>query len=240
MARQGRHGVTLAGTRRAVVRQVRVEIPSRQLPPDPGPNRGKHGEGAAVTQTSGIQTTTGRTCRLRAMTRRKAGRGLATRDEHAVLARAGLDTARSLEEAIEIVQGLRARPILIDEHELGEGISGLWLATPVNDHIIVNPRAVLFHEHRQIVVAHELMHILEAVEEPDQDEPHTHPSAASGTLSDPGAAGVPSVDGVAFGARTRYDDPTERRVESLACALMMLIRARGGVAARLTAMAMFS
>ena len=134
--------------------------------------------------------------------------------EYATLVASGLDTARSLDEAIHIVRDLRAHRIEVVDEPLGEGLSGMWLGFPGCDRIIVNSESALSPRHREFIVAHELMHILEAVDDPSQER-----SSAN---------------------RTGYDDPTEHRVESLACTLMMSIQSGGGVAARLTAMGTFS
>ncbi|WP_460702922.1 ImmA/IrrE family metallo-endopeptidase [Myceligenerans halotolerans] len=134
--------------------------------------------------------------------------------ERATLVAHGLDRARSLDEAIDIVKRLRARTIEVVDQPLGEGLSGMWLGFPGCDRIIVNSESALSPRHREFIVAHELMHILEAVNDPSQER-----NSAT---------------------RSGYDDPTEHRVESLACALMMSIQASGGVADRLTAMGTFA
>ncbi|GAB3161682.1 hypothetical protein GCM10027059_12480 [Myceligenerans halotolerans] len=134
--------------------------------------------------------------------------------DHARLVEAGLDRARSLEEAIDIVSRLRGRTIEIHDKPLGDGPSGMWFGFPGRDWIVVNSESALSPAHRDLIVAHELMHILEAVTDPSQERTQAN--------------------------RTAYDDPTEHRVESLASLLIMSIQAGGGVAARLTAMGTFT
>lgn len=134
--------------------------------------------------------------------------------EYNTLVAYGLDRARSLDEAIHIVKGLRAHRIEVVDEPLGEGLSGMWLGFPGCDRIIVNSERALSSRHRDFIVAHELMHILEAVDDASQERNSAN--------------------------RTAYDDPTEHRVESLAATLMMSIQSGGGVAARLTAMGTFS
>lgn len=138
----------------------------------------------------------------------------ATSWENAILARFGLDRARTLDDAISVIKRLRSRDLEIVDRPLGNGITGLWFATDGRDQIVVNPDAAFTPDHRGHIIAHELMHILDAVEDPSQERNSA--------------------------MRTRYDDPVEHRAESLACALMVSIHSAGGVGARLSAMGRYT
>jgi hypothetical protein len=129
-------------------------------------------------------------------------------DHRAWLATSGLDRARSIDEAVAIVARRRGRPIHVVDGALGEGVSGMWLSLPEGEKIVVSPQAVLSPRHRQHVIAHELVHVLDACADPST----AHPVAQQ---------------------RNRYDDPVEHRAEALASELMMSIEATGGVAHRL-------
>jgi hypothetical protein len=132
-------------------------------------------------------------------------------DHRAWLAAAGLDRARSIDEAIAIVARRRGRPIDIVDGALGEGVSGMWLSLPGAEKIVVSPQAVLSARHRRHVIAHELVHVLDACANPA--------AAPTGPQR-----------------RNRYEDPVEHRAEALASELMMSIEATGGVAHRIAGM----
>jgi len=125
---------------------------------------------------------------------------------------AGLDRARSIEEACRLVAAVRGRPLEVVEGDLGPGVTGLWLAFPDRDLVLVDARQTLPGQHRDHVVAHELVHVLDA--------------AASG----PPPAGA---------CRDGYDDPAERRVERLASELMISIASHGSSASRLTSLELY-
>jgi len=132
-------------------------------------------------------------------------------DHRAWLANAGLDRARSIDEAREIVASRRGRPVDVIDGPLGEGVSGMWLSLPEAETILVSSEAALSARHRRHIIAHELVHILDACDDP--------------TAPPPGPQ-----------RRNRYEDPVEHRAESLASELMMSIEATGGVAHRLAGM----
>jgi hypothetical protein len=121
----------------------------------------------------------------------------------------GLDRVRSLDDALRVVERLRGRPLSVHEADLGAGLSGLWLGCPEGDRIIVNSREALSPRHRDHIVAHELMHVVEAAVAPECEQDGAR------------------LDG--------YDDATERRVERLAGELMIAIESSGCGAARLIA-----
>ncbi|NDO89130.1 hypothetical protein [Cellulosimicrobium composti] len=125
---------------------------------------------------------------------------------------AGLDRARSIEEACRLVAAVRGRPLEVVEGDLGPGVTGLWLAFPDRDLVLVDARQTLPGQHRDHVVAHELVHVLDA--------------AAS--CSPPAGA-----------CRDGYDDPAERRVERLASELMISIASHGSSASRLTSLELY-
>jgi hypothetical protein len=54
------------------------------------------------------------------------------------LRRYRLDRVRSIEEACDVVQGLRQRTLTVVDEDLGPGLSGMWLGYPNHDRIIVN------------------------------------------------------------------------------------------------------
>ncbi|BDZ41836.1 hypothetical protein GCM10025865_11350 [Paraoerskovia sediminicola] len=124
-----------------------------------------------------------------------------------VLAAHGLDRVPSLDAAIEVVAGLRGRPVEVGAADLGDSVWGMWLGLPESDQIVVNTSSIVSDRHREHVVAHELMHVLDA---------HIDPERA-GTCA----------------MRTHFDDPTERRVEVLASELMLVISAHRGLRGRL-------
>ncbi|MHA7132858.1 ImmA/IrrE family metallo-endopeptidase [Oerskovia turbata] len=124
------------------------------------------------------------------------------------LTSAGLDRARSIDEARAIVAARRGKPVDVVDGPLGEGVSGMWISLPDGEKIIVNSEAALSARHRRHIIAHELVHILDACEGLTAGSPHSH-------------------------LRKGYDDPVEHRAESLASELMMSIEATGGVAHRL-------
>ncbi|MBD7981866.1 hypothetical protein [Oerskovia merdavium] len=132
-------------------------------------------------------------------------------DHRTRLTAAGLDRARSIDDARRIVATLRERPIDVVDGPLGEGISGMWLSMPDGEKIIVNSEATLSERHRHHIIAHELVHILDACDDPDAPPPGPQ-------------------------RRNRYEDPVEHRAESIASELMMSIEATGGVAHRLAGM----
>ena len=132
-------------------------------------------------------------------------------DHRAWLASAGLDRASTIDEAREIVAGLRGRPVDVVDAPLGEGVSGLWLSRPDAETIVVSPQAALSAHHRRHIIAHELVHILDACADPSAPAPGPE-------------------------WRNRYEDPVEHRAELLASELMMSIEATGGVGHRLAGM----
>ncbi|MEK8229112.1 hypothetical protein NKG05_29045 [Oerskovia sp. M15] len=79
---------------------------------------------------------------------------------------AGLDRARTIDDARSIVAALRERPIDVVDGPLGEGVSGMWLSMPDGEKIIVNSEATLSERHRHHIIAHELVHILDACDDP--------------------------------------------------------------------------
>lgn len=132
-------------------------------------------------------------------------------EHRAWLTSAGLDRARSIDEARGIVATRRGRPVDVVDGPLGEGVSGMWLSMPDGEKVIVSSEAALSPRHRQHIIANELVHILDACDDP--------------TAPPPGPQ-----------RRNRYEDPVEHRAEALASELMMSIEATGGVAHRLAGM----
>ena len=130
-----------------------------------------------------------------------------------VLQRYGLARVRSVEEACQIVQRLRQRPLTVVDEDLGPGLSGMWLGYPNHDRIIVNAVHAVTELHRDHIIAHELIHIVEALDDPEHERNE--------------------------GRRGGYDDPTERRVEALASQLMISLAAVGSAGDRLTALEMY-
>lgn len=129
-------------------------------------------------------------------------------DHRAWLTSAGLDRARSIDEACRIVATRRGRPVDVVDGPLGEGVSGMWLSLPDAEKIIVSSEAALSASHRQHIIAHELVHILDACDDPEAPPPGPQ-------------------------RRNRYEDPIEHRAEALASELMMSVEATRGVAHRL-------
>lgn len=86
----------------------------------------------------------------------------------------------------------------------------MWIGYPHCDRIIVNAELATGTAHREHIIAHELMHMLEA---------YIDPECKGGSA-----------------CRTQFDDPTERRVEELASHLMLGIRRARGLGGRLDAM----
>jgi len=132
---------------------------------------------------------------------------------HKLLRAAGLDRARSIDEACRIVAAVRGRPLEVVEGDLGPGVTGVWLAFPERDLVLVDARQTLPGQHRDHVVAHELVHVLEAAH-------------AVG----PERAGA---------CRDGYEDPDEVRVERLASELMISIASHGSSAVRLTSLELY-
>ena len=132
-----------------------------------------------------------------------------------LLRAAGLDRARSIEEACRLVAAARGKPLEVVEGDLGPGVTGLWLAFPERDLGLVDARQTLPGPHRDHVVAHELVHVLDAIR--------------------PGPAPGP----VPTGCRDVHDDPAEQRVERLASELMISIASHGSSAARLTSLELY-
>ncbi|WP_264030394.1 hypothetical protein [Cellulosimicrobium sp. SH8] len=130
-----------------------------------------------------------------------------------LLRSAGLDRARSVEEACRLVAAVRGRPLEVVEGDLGPGVTGLWLAFPERDLVLVDARQTLAGPHRDHVVAHELVHVLDAA----------------------ATAGAPRVGA----CRDGYDDPDELRVERLASELMISIASHGSSATRLTSLELY-
>ncbi|WP_175008614.1 hypothetical protein [Cellulosimicrobium sp. TH-20] len=130
-----------------------------------------------------------------------------------LLRAAGLDRARSIDEACRLVAATRGKPLEVVEGDLGPGVTGLWLAFPERDLVLVDARQTLPGPHRDHVVAHELVHVLEST------RPGPAPSAA--------------------GCRDEHDDPAEQRVERLASELMISIASHGSSAARLTSLELY-
>ncbi|QJW36895.1 hypothetical protein [Cellulosimicrobium protaetiae] len=130
-----------------------------------------------------------------------------------LLRAAGLDRARSIEEACRLVAAVRGRPLEVVEGDLGPGVSGLWLAFPERDLVLVDARQTLPGQHRDHVVAHELVHVLEAV--------------GATTAAPVGAC------------RDGHRDPGELRVERLASELMISIASHGSSATRLTSLELY-
>ncbi|MEU4364635.1 hypothetical protein [Promicromonospora sp. NPDC023987] len=131
----------------------------------------------------------------------------------AVLQQYRLDRVRSLEEACDVVQSLRQRPLTVVDDNLGAGLSGMWLGYPNHDRIIVNTVHAITELHRAHIVAHELIHIVEALDNPEHERDE--------------------------GRRDGYDDPTEQRVEAAASRLMISLAAVGGTSDRLTALELY-
>lgn len=132
-----------------------------------------------------------------------------------LLRAAGLDRARSIEEACRLVAAARGKPLEVVEGDLGPGVTGLWLAFPERDLVLVYARQTLPGPHRDHVVAHELVHVLDSIR--------------------PGPAPGP----VPAGCRDEHDDPAEQRVERLASELMISIASHGSSAARLTSLELY-
>lgn len=124
-----------------------------------------------------------------------------------------LDRVRSIEEACEVVQGLRQRPLTVVDEDLGPGLSGMWLGYPNHDRIIVNTVHTITELHRAHIIAHELMHIMEALDSPEHERNEAR--------------------------RDGYDDATEQRVEAAASRLMISLASVGGTGDRLTAIELY-
>lgn len=86
----------------------------------------------------------------------------------------------------------------------------MWLGYANHDRIVVNAVHAITEFHRQHIVAHELMHIVEALDDPEQERHE--------------------------GRREGYDDPTELRVETMASQLMLSLASVGSAGDRLTAL----
>lgn len=129
------------------------------------------------------------------------------------LRRYRLDRVRSIEEACDVVQGLRQRTLTVVDEDLGPGLSGMWLGYPNHDRIIVNTVHAITELHRAHIIAHELIHIVEALDNPEHERNEEH--------------------------RDGYDDPTERRVEAAASRLMISLASVGGTGDRLTALELY-
>ncbi|MFE7508218.1 hypothetical protein [Promicromonospora sp. NPDC057488] len=124
-----------------------------------------------------------------------------------------LDRVRSIEEACDVVQALRQRPLTVVDEDLGPGLSGMWLGYPNHDRIIVNTVHTVTRLHRAHIIAHELMHIVEALDDPAHERNE--------------------------GRRDGYDDATEQRVEAAASRLMISLASVGGTGDRLTALELY-
>ncbi|MBL0886728.1 hypothetical protein [Myceligenerans indicum] len=127
-----------------------------------------------------------------------------------IIRKYGLDQVGSLDEACARVQELRGRPLSVVDGDLGPGLSGMWLGYGNRDRIVVSSVHAMTRLHRQHILAHELMHIVEALDDPAQERHE--------------------------GRREGYDDPTEQRVELLASHLMMALARVGGAGDRLIAL----
>ncbi|WP_344098862.1 hypothetical protein [Myceligenerans crystallogenes] len=110
-----------------------------------------------------------------------------------------------------MVERLTRRTLKIVEADLAPGLSGIWMRLERNDYIVVNNVHAITELHRRHIIAHELMHVVSAFEDP------------------PRSPGITSCG----------DAATEQRVEALACELMIGLASVGGVGARLTAMEMY-
>lgn len=127
-----------------------------------------------------------------------------------VLASYGLDKVASLDAAIGVVEKLRGRECRIEDWPLGRGLWGMWIGYPHCDRIIVNADLATSRLHREHIIAHELMHVLDAYRDP--------------------------VNGGFCACRTQFDNPVERRVEEMASHLMLGIRQSRGLGGRVDAM----
>ncbi|MHA7134149.1 hypothetical protein [Oerskovia turbata] len=132
---------------------------------------------------------------------------------HELLRAAGLHRARSLDEACRVVERSRRRPLRVTDAALGPGLFGMWLGFVDHDRIVVNSQQSLSAHHRRHIIAHELMHVLEAVAAPEHERDEAR--------------------------RDGYDDPTERRVEQMASELMISIASLGSSGDRLMAAEMY-
>ena len=124
-----------------------------------------------------------------------------------------LDRVRSLEEACHVVQSLRQRPLTVVDEDLGPGLSGMWLGYPNHDRIIVNTVHAVTQFHRAHIIAHELIHIVEALDNSEHERNQER--------------------------RDGYGDATERRVEAAASRLMISLASVGGTGDRLTALELY-